>query len=131
MICKMELNSCLILDTSFGSVKVIYLGKKINNCNRYNKKGLSKITEVKDAYRMELTLQWKLYLKINSGILCKKSWRSSQLCYCSESSRLSIAYSQHWTTNWLSEIFLSEANLLSCSKSSTGSLNVLFSYSCF
>lgn len=57
MICKMELNSCLILDTSFGSVKVIYLGKKINNCNRYNKKGLSKITEVKDAYRMELTLQ--------------------------------------------------------------------------
>ena len=46
-----------IFDTSFGSVKVIYLGKKINNCNRYNKKGLSKITEVKDAYRMELTLQ--------------------------------------------------------------------------
>ena len=57
MISKMKLNSHLHFATSFGSVKVIYIGKKINNCNRYNKKGLSKITETKDTYKMKLNIR--------------------------------------------------------------------------
>lgn len=59
MINKMKENDCLNLDTSFGRVEIKYIGKNINNCNRYNKnkKGLSKIIEKKDAYTMEMYLK--------------------------------------------------------------------------
>lgn len=59
MIGEMKEKEHLNLNTSFGSVEIIYMGKGINNCNRYNKskKGLSKIVEVKDIYQMEIYLK--------------------------------------------------------------------------
>lgn len=62
MILKMNVNDVLVLNTSFGKVKVIYVGKEINNCNRYdkNKKGwLKRVFQQKDTYKLTLFVEGK------------------------------------------------------------------------